>query len=64
MSVTILEALQNAEVNLVNMRHLAIAFELGKGQLRNAIAFLELGHPPTDEIDLEGKLICSCEEIK
>jgi hypothetical protein len=41
MSVTILEVLQNAEVNLVINRNNSLAFAIGKEQIANAIAQLE-----------------------
>ena len=51
MAVTILEALQNAEINLVDNRRHEFAFMLGKDQLRNAIALLEKGYGINDEVE-------------
>jgi len=49
MSVTILEALQNAEVNLTG--HHPIQHRLGKDQLHNAITLLEKGYTLNEEVD-------------
>ena len=45
MAVTILEALQNANMNLDNMRKMGIAalLPLAKNQLNNAVVLLEKG---------------------
>lgn len=51
MAVTILEALQNAEINLINNRAIGLARELGKSQLHNAITLLEKGYDPGDLVD-------------
>lgn len=53
MAVTILEALQNANYNLENVR---IFGSLGlvpvvKGQLNNAVVLLEKGYPVTQEVE-------------
>lgn len=57
MSVTILEALVNAEVNLVQNRGNSLAFELGKSQLQNAIRLLEAGHDIYSEVWLDGEIV-------
>ena len=51
MAVTILEALQNAQINLVHNKH-EIARFLGAKQLNNAIVLLEKGYGVNDEVDL------------
>lgn len=52
MSVTILEALQNARTNLVdNAGTGAFIRELGRLQLDNAIALLEKGYGPHELIE-------------
>lgn len=51
MAVTILEALQNAEINLIQNGSMMFARKLGEGQLKNAIRFLEKGYSPDEEID-------------
>lgn len=51
MSVSILEALQNAELNLIENRGHAFAFMLGKDQLHNAISLLEKGYGPNECFD-------------
>jgi hypothetical protein len=49
MSVTILEALQNADHNF---RHnLPMAISIAKNQLHNAVTFLEKGYSLHEEID-------------
>lgn len=51
MSVTILEALQNAQINLVENYKLDIARVIGTGQLNNAIILLEKGYDVYDEVE-------------
>lgn len=51
MSVTILEALQNARYNLIDNRGVGVAWTIGKGQLDNAIILLEKGYSPHEDID-------------
>ena len=51
MSVTILEALQNAEHNLVVNKGVGIAGIMGRDQLRNATKLLELGYDLYDEVE-------------
>ena len=48
MSVTIIEALQNAEINLNNG---PIGLMLAKGQLHNALTLLEKGYSIDDEVE-------------
>jgi hypothetical protein len=50
MAVTILEALYNAQVNLVDGR-LPIQKILGAEQLNNAIVLLEKGYPAHQEVE-------------
>ena len=51
MSITILEALQNAEINLGHTDIFYLARTLGKAQLHNAIVLLEKGYSINDEVD-------------
>ena len=51
MSVTILEALQNAEINLIQNRGLGFCGLLGKEQLHNAITLLEKGYGPYELVE-------------
>lgn len=51
MSVSIIEALQNAEINLVKNSNFAFAKSIGADQLRNAIVLLEKGYGIHDEVD-------------
>lgn len=52
MSVSILEALQNASANLDNVRKLGpVVLPLAKSQLDNAIGLLEKGYSIDDEVD-------------
>ena len=52
MAVTILEALQNANCNLDNMKSLGMAImPLVKGQLNNAVVLLEKGYDLEDEVE-------------
>jgi hypothetical protein len=41
MSLSVIEVLQNAQINLVNNRRQEFCFQIGKSQLENAIAQLE-----------------------
>lgn len=50
MSVTIMEALQNAQHNICKAVH-GFQIELGKGQLNNAVTLLEKGYPLETEVD-------------
>jgi len=50
MSVTIMEALQNAKFNLVDQPH-AIALMIGKEQLSNAVILLEKGYDLGEEVE-------------
>jgi len=51
MAVTILEALQNANANLDNMKTMGFAmFPIVKGQLYNAVTLLEKGYSINDEV--------------
>lgn len=47
---TILEALQNAEYNICQ-RDNKFSYEIGKDQLHNAIALLDKGYNPNDEME-------------
>jgi hypothetical protein len=49
MSVTILEALQNADFNI--QRNGAIGASIAKGQLHNAVVLLEKGYTLDDEVE-------------
>ena len=52
MSVSILEALQNAEMNLENVKVLGTAIlPLAQGQLHNAIVLLEKGYGKYEEVE-------------
>jgi len=52
MAVTILEALQNAEMNLENVKRIGIAIlPMAQSQLHNAIALLEKGYSIDDEVE-------------
>ena len=48
MSVSVLEALQNAEINLNNG---GLGLMFAKSQLHNAIALLEKGYSVNDEVE-------------
>ncbi len=49
---TILEALQNANYNIDNVRKLGMAMlPLVKGQLNNAVVLLEKGYDLEDEVE-------------
>ena len=48
---TILEALQNARINLVDNKHNSMAFAIGTSQLDNAITLLEAGHPIDSDVE-------------
>jgi len=51
MAVTILEALQNANMNLDNLKMMGIGFlPLPKEQLNNAVVLLEKGYELGDEV--------------
>jgi hypothetical protein len=49
MSVTILEALQNAQINLQGP--LPFQRAMGMEQLNNAVGLLERGYSPEDEVE-------------
>lgn len=52
MSVTILEALMNAEMNLDNVRVLGVSIiPIAREQLHNAIVLLDKGYKPETEVD-------------
>lgn len=52
MSVSILEALQNAEMNLENVKRLGVAIlPLAQSQLHNAVALLEKGYSVDEEVE-------------
>lgn len=51
MAVTILEALQNAKINLIDNRHSIFASAIGREQLSNAVELLEKGYSVYDEVD-------------
>lgn len=51
MSVTILEALQNAQVNLIENARVPMARMIGEAQLNNAIALLEKGYSIDDLVE-------------
>mgnify|MGYP003405044525 FL=1 len=52
MAVTILEALQNANYNLDNVKHMGMALiPMVKGQLNNAVVLLEKGYDLHDEVE-------------
>ncbi len=52
MSVTILEALQNAEINLENVKKLGTSIlPLAQQQLHNAVTLLEKGYTTDEEVE-------------
>jgi hypothetical protein len=51
MAVTILEALQNAQINLVIQKMPGFTEIIGAEQLNNAIVLLEKGYSPSDEVE-------------
>lgn len=51
MAVTILEALQNANYNLDNMRVMPGLYSVVKSQLNNALVLLEKGWPIHQEVE-------------
>lgn len=51
MSVTILEALQNAEINIENGMHVPPILQLAKEQLHNAVVLLEKGYPISAKVE-------------
>lgn len=52
MSVTILEGLQNANINLDNLKTMGMTlFPLVKIQLNNAVILLEKGYDLEDEVE-------------
>lgn len=52
MAVTILEALQNANMNLDNVKKMGIALlPIAKSQLNNAVVLLEKGYSVDDEVE-------------
>lgn len=52
MSVSIIEALQNAEINIENVKRIGPAIlPLAQGQLHNAIVLLEKGYSIDDEVE-------------
>lgn len=51
MSVSILEALQCAEINIENGKGMPVILDLAKNQLHNAIVLLEKGYPITAHVE-------------
>lgn len=52
MSVTILEALQNANMNLDNLKMMGMGFlPIPKEQLNNAVVLLEKGYSIDEEVE-------------
>ena len=52
MSASVLEALQNAEINIENVKRLGVGIlPLAQGQLHNAVALLEKGYGIYDEVE-------------
>lgn len=51
MSVSILEALQCAEINIENGKRVSPILDLAKMQLHNAIVLLEKGYPITAHVE-------------
>jgi len=52
MSVSIIEALQNAEINIKNVKRIGPAIlPLVQGQLHNAIVLLDKGYSIYDEVE-------------
>ncbi|MCC6581828.1 MAG: hypothetical protein IT440_15455 [Phycisphaeraceae bacterium] len=51
MSVSILEALQNANYNLDNLARMPMLLPMVKEQLNNAIVLLEKGYSVDDEVE-------------
>jgi hypothetical protein len=51
MSVSILECLMNAEVNLGNLQRIPMLMPMVKEQLHNGIVLLEKGYSINDEVE-------------
>ena len=52
MSVTIIEALENAEMNLENVKRIGLAIlPMAQEQLHNAIVLLDKGYDIEDEVE-------------
>ena len=51
MSVSILEALQNANYNLDNLAKMPMLFPMVKSQLNNAVVLLEKGYGIDEEVE-------------
>lgn len=51
MSVTILETLQNAKINLIENGNLGFGVRLGTEQVKNAVTLLEKGYSLDEEVD-------------
>ena len=52
MSVTVIEALENAEMNLENAKRIGLAIlPLAQEQLHNAIVLLDKGYDINDEVE-------------
>jgi len=51
MSISILEILQNARINLIENGDTMIGKMLGKEQLNNAVTLLEKGYPLDEDFD-------------
>jgi hypothetical protein len=63
MAVTILEALQNAQFNLIEQRIPGISDKIGAEQLNNAIVLLEKGYAAHDEVEIIINLHGSLENV-
>lgn len=51
MAVTILEALQNANANLDNVKYMPQLINIVKSQINNAVTLLEKGYELSDEVE-------------
>jgi hypothetical protein len=51
MAVSIMEALQNANHNLDNLKNMPMLFPLVKEQLNNAVTLLDKGYSIWDEVE-------------
>jgi len=52
MSITIIEALENAEVNFENVKRIGLAIlPMAQAQLHNAIVLLDKGYDIEDEVE-------------
>lgn len=64
MAVTILEALRNAQFNLVKQRLPGITDAMGAEQLNNAIILLEKGYSAHDVVESNIDLYGSIEDVQ